>query len=138
VPAHASIGLALLAAVGFGTFFIGMKAGADASVPWALLAARVASVAAVLVVVLAARVPLPTAPRRLGALVLVGLLDAGANALYAAASTEGLLSVIAVLGALYPVSTVLLARLVLGERVRRIQEVGIVAALAGVALIAAG
>jgi drug/metabolite transporter (DMT)-like permease len=138
VPARASIGLALLAAVGFGTFFIGMKAGADASVPWALLAARVASVAAVLVVVLAARVPLPTAPRRLGALVLVGLLDAGANALYAAASTEGLLSVIAVLGALYPVSTVLLARLVLGERVRRIQEVGIVAALAGVALIAAG
>jgi drug/metabolite transporter (DMT)-like permease len=138
VPARASIGLALLAAVGFGTFFIGMKAGADASVPWALLAARVASVVAVLVVVLAVRVPLPTAPRRLGALVLVGLLDAGANALYAAASTEGLLSVIAVLGALYPVSTVLLARLVLGERVRRIQEVGIVAALAGVVLIAAG
>ena len=138
LPARASIGLALLAAVGFGTFFIGMKAGADASVPWALLAARVASVAIVLVVVVAARVPLPTAPRRLGALVLVGLLDVGANALYAAASTEGLLSVIAVLGALYPVSTVLLARLVLGERVRRIQEVGIVAALAGVALIAAG
>jgi drug/metabolite transporter (DMT)-like permease len=95
-------------------------------------------VTAVLVVVVALRVPLPAAPRRLGALALVGLLDAGANGLYAAAATEGLLSVVAVLGALYPVSTVLLARAVLGERVRRIQEVGIVAALAGVALIAAG
>jgi drug/metabolite transporter (DMT)-like permease len=138
VPARASIGLALVAALGFGAFFIGMKAGADASVPWALLAARAASVAAVLVVVVALRVPLPAAPRRLGALALVGLLDAGANGLYAAAATESLLSVVAVLGALYPVSTVLLARVVLGERVRRIQEVGIVAALGGVALIAAG
>jgi len=138
VPARASVGLALVAAVGFGAFFIGMKAGADASVPWALLAARAASVTAVLIVVVALRVPLPTAPRRLGALGLVGLLDAGANGLYAAAATEGLLSVVAVLGALYPVSTVLLARAVLGERVRRIQEVGIVAALAGVALIATG
>jgi drug/metabolite transporter (DMT)-like permease len=138
VPARASIGLALVAALGFGAFFIGMKAGADASVPWALLAARAASVAAVLVVVVALRVPLPAAPRRLGALALVGLLDASANGLYAAAATESLLSVVAVLGALYPVSTVLLARVVLGERVRRIQEVGIVAALGGVALIAAG
>jgi drug/metabolite transporter (DMT)-like permease len=138
VPARASIGLALVAALGFGAFFIGMKAGADARVPWALLAARAASVAAVLVVVVALRVPLPAAPRRLGALALVGLLDASANGLYAAAATESLLSVVAVLGALYPVSTVLLARVVLGERVRRIQEVGIVAALGGVALIAAG
>ena len=137
-PARASVVLALIAALGFGAFFIGMKAGADASVPWALFAARAASVTAVLAAVVALRVPLPTAPRRLRALALVGLLDAGANGLYAAAATEGLLSVVAVLGALYPVSTVLLARAVLGERVRRIQEVGIVAALAGVALIAAG
>jgi drug/metabolite transporter (DMT)-like permease len=69
---------------------------------------------------------------------VVGLLDVGANGLYAWATTKGLLSVVAVLGALYPVSTVLLARVVLEERVRRVQEVGIVAALAGVALIAAG
>jgi drug/metabolite transporter (DMT)-like permease len=137
-PARASVALALMAALGFGAFFIGMKAGADASVPGALLAARAASVTAVLVVVVALRVPLPTAPRRVGVLALVGLLDAGANGLYAAAATEGLLSVVAVLGALYPVSTVLLARAVLGERIRRIQEIGIVAALAGVALIAAG
>jgi drug/metabolite transporter (DMT)-like permease len=137
-PARTIVALALLAALGFGTFFIGLNAGADVSVPWALFASRVASVAAILIAVLVVRVPLPTAPRRVGAIAVVGLLDAGANGLYAAASTRGLLSVVAVLGALYPVSTVLLARVVLGERVRRIQEVGIVAALAGVALIAAG
>jgi len=137
-PTRASIALALVAAVGFGTFFIGMDAGADASVAWSLLAARVASVAAVLVAVAVVRVPLPTTPHRLGALAVVGLLDAGANGLYAWASTQGLLSVVAVLGALYPISTVVLARVVLGERVRPIQEVGIVLALAGVALIAAG
>jgi drug/metabolite transporter (DMT)-like permease len=138
VPERTSIALALVAALGFGTFFVGMDAGADASVPWALLANRVASVTAVLLVVGAARVPLPGSPRRLAPLVLVGLLDAGANGLYAWGSTEGLVSVVAVLGSLYPVATVLLARLVLGERVRRVQEVGIVAALAGVVLIAAG
>jgi len=138
VPERTSIALALVAALGFGTFFVGMDAGADASVPWALLANRVASVSAVLLVVGAARVPLPGSPRRLAPLVLVGLLDAGANGLYAWGSTEGLVSVVAVLGSLYPVATVLLARLVLGERVRRVQGVGIVAALAGVALIAAG
>jgi drug/metabolite transporter (DMT)-like permease len=138
VPERTSIALALVAALGFGTFFVGMDAGADASVPWALLANRVASVSAVLLVVGTARIPLPGSPRRLAPLVLVGLLDAGANGLYAWGSTEGLVSVVAVLGSLYPVATVLLARLVLGERVRRVQEVGIVAALAGVVLIAAG
>ena len=138
VPERTSIALALVAALGFGTFFVGMDAGADASVPWALLANRIASVSAVLLVVAAARIPLPGSPRRLAPLVLIGLLDAGANGLYAWGTTEGLVSVVAVLGSLYPVATVLLARLVLGERVRRVQEVGIVAALAGVVLIAAG
>ena len=127
-----------MAALGFGVFFIGIKGGADISVPWSLLVARATSVTAILIVVLAARIPVPTAPRQLGKLAIVGVLDAGANGLYAAAATEGLLSVVAVLGALYPVVTVVLARVVLGERVRRIQEVGMVAALAGVALIAAG
>ena len=66
------------------------------------------------------------------------MLDLTANALYAWGTTEGLLSVVAVLGSLYPVTTVLLARGVLGERIRRVQEVGVITALAGVVLIAAG
>jgi drug/metabolite transporter (DMT)-like permease len=83
-----------------------------------------------------------TAPVRdrpaLAALVVIGLLDLAANGFYALATRHGLLSVVSVGASLYPLATVLLARVVLRERVRRVQEVGIVAALAGVVLIAAG
>ena len=61
-----------------------------------------------------------------------------ANGLYALATRHGLLSVVAVGSSLYPLVTVLLARALLGERVRRSQEAGVLAALAGVVLIAAG
>jgi tetratricopeptide (TPR) repeat protein len=65
---------------------------------------------------------------------LVGVLDLAATGLFAVASTEGLLSVVAVVGALYPVATVLLARAVLKERIRRIQGFGVALAFLGVAL----
>ena len=71
-------------------------------------------------------------------LVFVGLADLGANALFVAASTQGLVSVAAVLGSLYPVVTILLARAFLAERLRQIQNVGVVLALAGVVAIATG
>jgi drug/metabolite transporter (DMT)-like permease len=60
------------------------------------------------------------------------------NMLFAAASTTGLVSVTSVLASLYPVVTVIMARLVLHERVARSQEGGIALTLAGVALISAG
>ena len=56
--------------------------------------------------------------------------------LFAAASTRGLVSVVSVLSSLYPVVTVVLARAVLGERMRRVQVTGIAVAFAGIALIA--
>jgi drug/metabolite transporter (DMT)-like permease len=68
-------------------------------------------------------------------ILVVGLLDIGANVLYAVASTKGLLSIVSVVGALYPVTTVILARLLLGERLARVQQVGVVLAFTGVALI---
>jgi anaerobic selenocysteine-containing dehydrogenase len=72
--------------------------------------------------------------------VLTGSLDGpGGNVLFAAASQErGLLSVVSVLASLYPLVTVLLARIALGERVQRTQEAGVVVTLTGVALISAG
>ncbi len=73
-----------------------------------------------------------------GVLLLMGVLDLGGNGLYALATRHGLLSIVAVAASQYPLVTVLLARAVLHERVRRIQELGIVAAVVGVALIAAG
>ncbi len=135
----ASIALALVAALGFGGFFVGLRASARADIPWALTAARGAGVAVLLLAVFV-RKPESVSRDRVTLLALsaMGVLDLSANGLYALATRHGLLSVVAVASSLYPVATVVLARVVLGERVRRIQEVGIVSALAGVVLIAAG
>jgi drug/metabolite transporter (DMT)-like permease len=103
-----------------------------------MLAARVADAALLVPVSLLVRPALHMPPSALGALAAIGILDLTANGLYAWGTTQGLLSVVAVLGSLYPLATVLLARWVLGERIRRVQEVGVVTALAGVVLIAAG
>jgi drug/metabolite transporter (DMT)-like permease len=61
-----------------------------------------------------------------------------ANSLFAVATNHGLLSLVSVAGSLYSAVTVLLARLVLGERLARPRQVGVVVALAGVAMIVAG
>jgi drug/metabolite transporter (DMT)-like permease len=71
-------------------------------------------------------------------LALIGAGDAAANALYAVASRSALVSVTSVLASLYPVVTALLAYRVLGERLRRVQVVGVGATLVGVALLAGG
>ena len=136
--ARASIALALVAALGFGGFAVGLRSSARADVLWALVAARGAGVATI-AAAYAARRPAPEdAPLMIMPLAAMGLLDLLANGLYALATRHGLLSVVAVAASLYPLVTVILARALLGERVRRIQELGIVAAMAGVALIAAG
>jgi drug/metabolite transporter (DMT)-like permease len=76
--------------------------------------------------------------KELGVLGGVGALDNGANVMFALAAQQGLLTLVSVLGSLYPVATVLLARWFLQERLARWQVAGVVAAFIGVALIAAG
>ena len=71
-------------------------------------------------------------------LVGVGVFDTGANVCVAFATTEGAAGIVAVLSALYPVVTIVLARIVLAERLSRPRRVGGVVALAGAALVAAG
>jgi len=71
-------------------------------------------------------------------LALIGFADMFGNLLYAAASTSGLVSVTSVLASLYPIVTVVLARIILSERVARTQEAGIGLTLAGVVLISTG
>jgi drug/metabolite transporter (DMT)-like permease len=139
-PANrAAIGLALVAAAGFGTFFVGIdRASATAEVPWVIVVQRCCSVSLLLIATLVVRPSLPRDGASLLVLAAVGLLDLGANGLYALATTHGLLSVVSVLGSLYPAVTVVLARFVLAERIAHMQEVGVVLALAGVIAISAG
>ena len=132
------VGLALIAAVGFGVFFVGIDEGSNHDLVWTLVVGRIVSTGLLASVALFARPSLAMTGRDLNAVLAVGLLDISANALFAAGSTLGLVSVVAVLGSLYPVTTLLLARFLLGERLHRIQRAGTVVALAGVALISAG
>lgn len=129
--------LALGAALGFGTFFVAYDTAADASLGWAILLARLPAIPLVGLVVWRRGLSLPRGPD-LVRLVGVAQLDTIATSLYAVAITRGALSVVAVVGSLYPVATVLLARAVLGERLRRVQAAGVITALLGVILVSVG
>lgn len=134
----AGAGLAVLAAIGFGLFIVGIDAGADESAAWAVVAARATSVSIALAAVLVLRTSL-TVPRGLvPMLIAVGVFDTGANVFVAAATTHGAAGIVGVLSALYPVVTVVLARLVLGERLSGSKRVGGAAAVTGAAFVAAG
>jgi len=132
-----SIGLALVAAVGFGSYFVLSDAAADDSVLWLLVLSRIIPVPALALFAWRRGMP-PPAARTTLVLVAAGTLDCGATGLYGVANTKGALSIVAVVGSLYPVMTLILARAVLGERIRPVQQAGVAAALAGVAMIAAG
>jgi drug/metabolite transporter (DMT)-like permease len=134
----AGVGLALLAAVGFGGYFPAMHAAGDADFWWAALIFRMTSTSVILATVAIRRPALGIERVQIPLLALIGIGDMLGNLLFAAASTSGLVSVTSVLASLYPIVTVILARLLLNERVARAQEAGIVLTLAGVALISAG
>jgi uncharacterized membrane protein len=134
-----AVGLALLAAIGFGSFFAGIdRAEETADVAWVLLAARTADVALLVVAALALRPPIPRSPAALGPIAAIGAFDLLANLLFVLATGRGLLSVVGVLGSLYPAVTVVLARLVLHERLSRVQNAGVLITLSGVVALAAG
>ena len=134
----AGVGLALVAALGFGSFFVAMDAASEPDLFWAILANRVTGVSVLLLAALVFAPRLAAPAGDLGALAFIGALDIAANTLFAAAASEGLVSLVAVLASLYPVVTIVLARAVLGERIRRWQQLGVGTALVGVALITAG
>jgi drug/metabolite transporter (DMT)-like permease len=129
-------GLAVLAGCAFGLFFILMHRAGESAVFWPLVAARMASLGLVLAIALARHQLLRPDRRLLIPVLLSGALDVAGNAFFVLASQVGRLDVAAILASLYPASTVLLAALLLGERVQRVQAVGILAVLVAIALIA--
>jgi drug/metabolite transporter (DMT)-like permease len=115
-----------------------MHAAGNADFWWASLIFRMTSTLVILCVVAVRRPSLALPAAQIPVLALIGTGDMLGNLLFAAASTTGLVSVTSVLASLYPIVTVIMARLVLKERVARSQETGIVLTLAGVVLISAG
>jgi drug/metabolite transporter (DMT)-like permease len=134
----AGVLLAALSAFFIGFFFLAIDGASDGGAVWASLVNRITSVTLLLIAAAVVRPKLTAARPHLPALAAAGTLDVSANILFASASTKSLISLVSVAGSLYPVVTVLLARQLLHERVHRIQEVGVIAALGGVVLIAAG
>ena len=134
----AGAGLAVVAALAFGLYFVGIDAGADESAAWAVAAARTASVPVAIAAALATATALVEPRRMLPLLVAVGVFDTLANVLVAAATTRGAVGIVAVLSSLYPIVTVVLAWLVLGERLSATKRAGGAVALVGAAFVAAG
>ncbi|MFG1704689.1 EamA family transporter [Nonomuraea sp. M3C6] len=132
----ASVLTALAAGAGFGGFFIMLAMAPDEAGLWPLVGARLSSVSMVALLAVVTRRALRPGAGSLHIIVAAGVLDMAANVLYLLAQQDGLLSLVAVLVSLYPASTLLLARQVLGERLRAIQVAGVACALGAVALIA--
>jgi drug/metabolite transporter (DMT)-like permease len=131
-----SVGLAALAGLLFGVALLGIQRGAQTDPLLTILGMRIAGVSVFAVTAIALRSTGGVRRSDLPRLALIGVGDVGANLLFAVASTRGLTSIVAVLGALYPVATVLLGAIFLSERMLAVQRAGITLALGGVVLLA--
>lgn len=138
VDSHRGLGLAVLAGIGFGLFLIAGKQAGHHGVFWPMVAARSASTILMLIVVAFSASDVRPLKGAFIVTLLSGLGDSMGNALFIAATRHGRLDVAGVLSSLYPASTVILARVLLKERISPTQSAGIAGALLSVALISAG
>jgi drug/metabolite transporter (DMT)-like permease len=122
--AATGVGLAVVAALGFGAFFVGTDLAADDGALWAVAINRATL-----------RRPAPITRDQIAPLAAVGALDISANVMFAVALTVGMAAAVSVLGSLYPIATVILARAVLREQLSFSQRGGVLAALAGIGLV---
>lgn len=140
-PGGLRVGPGILEAIGagfgFGIFFILIAETTSAEL-WTLTFARVASISVLAVVAAVGRISLRPAGGAGGVIAAAGVFDMVANLLFLLAERRGLLTLVAVITSLYPASTVLLARVVLHERLARTQVIGLGLAATGIALISAG
>jgi drug/metabolite transporter (DMT)-like permease len=128
--------LSLFAGLGFGLFFIFMGNASDEMVLWPLVAARGSAILLILLILTSARQLTVPPGKQFGLIALAGILDTLGNAAFAMAAHLGRLDIAAILASLYPASTVLLAWLILRERLGRNQWTGVVIAVVALVLIA--
>ncbi len=129
------LGLALLAGLGFGSFFILISRVSHGAVFWPLAAARLSSLLFLFAVVLIRRQKVLPEKSVWPVVFLAGVLDVAGNVFFVLATHTGRLDVAAILSSLYPAVTVLLATIILRERVTRLQTIGIFFALVAIPLI---
>jgi drug/metabolite transporter (DMT)-like permease len=131
----AGVPWAIAAVIGFGGYYVPMHEASGEDFLWAAFTFRLSVSLLVLTAWLVLRPPLSAARGSLLAIATVGVMDTAGNSFFAAASSQGDVSVVSVLATLYPVVTVALAAVFLSERVAGLQLAGVVCALAGVILI---
>jgi drug/metabolite transporter (DMT)-like permease len=131
----AGAGLALAASLFDGASILAMDAAVDGGTTWAVLVDRLAALALLAGAAAHVRATVRGSRRGASAVVAIGVLDVIAQLLFAVALTRGHVGVVAALGTLYPVTTVLLAGTLLREYPDRIQRVGVGACLAGVVML---
>jgi drug/metabolite transporter (DMT)-like permease len=132
------VGTALASGVAIGFFFLTLAQTRSDAGMWPILVARLVSVTLFAVVAIVGGISIRMPPRMALLAVVCGVIDMLANALYLVAAREGPLSIVVTLSSLYPASTVVLARIVLGERLNVLQISGVACALAAVVLIVSG
>jgi drug/metabolite transporter (DMT)-like permease len=133
--ARRALGLGTIAGLGFAGFFILMSRTGPGSGLWPLVAARTTSVTGLLLATLIVGRPVMLPPGSRLPAVLAGVLDMAANVLYLLAARRGLVSLVAVVVSLYAAPTVLLARLVLREKLTGLRVAGLALAIAAVAMM---
>jgi drug/metabolite transporter (DMT)-like permease len=131
------VGEAIAAGVGFGLFLVIMSETAEAAAPWPVFAARVFAVLTLAIAALLTKTSVVPS-EAYATIVASGVFDTAANVLFLFALEHGSLAPVAVLSSLYPVMTVILARMVLQERLDRPKLIGLGLALIAVGMIAGG
>jgi drug/metabolite transporter (DMT)-like permease len=136
--ATTGVPVAIASGIAIGIFLVCLERTGPSAGLWPLAAARVVSVSLFILAGLVARERL--VPRRESMRIVIGggALDMTANILYLLAVRQGPLSIVATLTSLYPASTILLARIVLRERLRLLQQAGVACAVVAIALIVSG
>ena len=126
------------AGLAFGVFFILLSRASQGNALWALLGVKLGSIALSGIAVILVRHSLRVASQVTGLIAIAGFFDMAANVLYLLATRSGLLSLVAVLTSLYPATTVILARIVLKEKLERVQLSGLTLAALAIVMIARG
>ena len=129
------LGLAVVAGVCFGSFFITLDQVSKASMFWPLIAGRAASITVMLLFVLVTRRAMPLHGLPWGLFLVAGVLDVMGNVFFLLAIQNGRLDVASVLASLYPAITALLARITIKENITRLQVAGVTAAMLAIVLI---